>query len=215
MIRRSILLFFPIGDGLPPRWENGGHCGYLGPRPNPHSRPKWSKGLEGKRPRHRLPRECQANPPFGYLKGASPEISRPMDAQLVVRPGAWDIIAWMARLSQRPTFPRCNPPRQSCQPGFYITNRNLFISKLCRLRRDRKVFPMSSLSGKRLYTRETNPPFRNKSQPLLPLREEIVHSPKKLDLLSPSIKGKRLRLEKVRIPNRRNTFFYARFPKRG
>ena len=72
---------------------------------------------------------------------------------------------------------------------------------------------MSSLSRKRLYTRETNPPFCNKSQPLLPLREEIVHPPEKLDLLSPSIKGKRLRLEKVRIPNRRNTFLTLVFLK--
>ena len=70
---------------------------------------------------------------------------------------------------------------------------------------------MSSLSGNRLYTRETNPPFRNKSQPLLPLREESVHSPKKLDLLSPSITGKRLISEKVHIPNQRNTFLTVVF----
>ena len=121
----------------------------------------------------------------------------------------------MSRLSQRPTFPSGNPPGQSFQPGFYLTNKNSFMSSLRRLPRDRKVFPILSLSGKRLYTRETNPPFRNKSQPLLPLREEIVHPPKKLDLLSPSIKRKRLRPEKVRIPNRRNTFLTLVFPKKA
>ena len=58
-----------------------------------------------------------------------------------------------------------------------------------------------SLSGKQLYTRETNPTFRNKSQLPLPLGEEIVHPPKKLDLLSFSIKGKQMTPKKVRIPN--------------
>ena len=60
---------------------------------------------------------------------------------------------------------------------------------------------MASLSGKQLHIRERNPHFRNKSQLLLPLGEEIVHSPEKLDLLSSSIKGKRIRPKKVRIPN--------------
>ena len=60
---------------------------------------------------------------------------------------------------------------------------------------------MESLPRKQLHIRETNPPFRNKSQLLLPLGEEIVHSPEKLDLLSSSIKGKRIRPKKVRILN--------------
>ena len=60
---------------------------------------------------------------------------------------------------------------------------------------------MASLSRKQLHIRETNPHFRNKSQLLLPLGEEIVHSPEKLDLLSFSIKGKRIRPKKVCILN--------------
>ena len=56
---------------------------------------------------------------------------------------------------------------------------------------------MASLSGKQLHIRETNPSFRNKSQLLLPLGEEIVHPLEKLDLLSPFIKGKRIRPKKV------------------
>ena len=65
---------------------------------------------------------------------------------------------------------------------------------------------MASLSRKQLHIRETNPPFRNKSQLLLPLGGEIVHSPKKLDLLSSSIQGKRIR-PKLTLPSerRRNT----------
>ena len=55
---------------------------------------------------------------------------------------------------------------------------------------------MASLSGNKLHIRETNPHFRNKSQLLLPLGEEIVYPPEKLDLLSPSIKGKRIRPKK-------------------
>ena len=60
---------------------------------------------------------------------------------------------------------------------------------------------MATLSGNQLHIRETNPPFRNKSQLLLPLTEEIVNSPEKLDLLSSSIKGKQIRPKKVRILN--------------
>ena len=66
---------------------------------------------------------------------------------------------------------------------------------------------MVSLSGMQLHIREVNPPFRNKSQLLLPLGEEIVHPPEKLDLLSPSIKGKRIRPKKVRIPNLKDSHF--------
>ena len=47
-------------------------CEYLGSRPNPHSGPNWSKVLEGKRPRPRLPHECRTNPPSGYFKGIKP-----------------------------------------------------------------------------------------------------------------------------------------------
>ena len=66
---------------------------------------------------------------------------------------------------------------------------------------------MASLSGMQLHIREANPPFRNKSQLLLPLGEEIIHPPEKLDLLSPSIKGKQIRPKKVRIPNLKDSRF--------
>ena len=49
-----------------------GGCGYLGPRPNPHSRPNWSKDLEGKRPNPQLPHEYLTNPQSGYFKGIKP-----------------------------------------------------------------------------------------------------------------------------------------------
>ena len=60
---------------------------------------------------------------------------------------------------------------------------------------------MASISGKQLHIRETNPTFRNKGQLPLPLGEEIVHPPIKLDLLSLSIKGKQIAPKKVRILN--------------
>ena len=66
---------------------------------------------------------------------------------------------------------------------------------------------MASLSGKQLHIRETNPTFRNKGQLPLPLGEEIVHPPTKLDLLSASIKGKQMATKKVRILNRKNSRF--------
>ena len=66
---------------------------------------------------------------------------------------------------------------------------------------------MASISGKQLHIRETNPSFRNKSLLLLLLGEEIVHLPEKLDLLSPSIKRKRIRPKKVRILNPKSSHF--------
>ena len=122
-----LFLFLPFQ--MTSYFSSNKKCGYLGPRPNPHSRPKWSKGLKGKRPRPRLPHECQADPPSRYLKGVSLEISRPMDARLVVRPGAWGYHSSDGSFISEAYFPERQSSRAKLPAGF-LSYKQKFIYEL-------------------------------------------------------------------------------------
>ena len=131
-------------------------CGYLGPRPNPHSGPNRSKGLKGKRPRHRLASECRADPP-DVARGISSDISRPMSARLIFRPGAWGFHSPDGLLSSDVYFPERQFSQAKLPAGFLSYKRKFTHKLTSSLRRNRKALSIVSLFGKQLYTRETNP----------------------------------------------------------
>ena len=92
-------------------------------------------------------------------RGLSPYISRPMDARLTFRPGAWGLHGPEGLTL---TFPSGNSPKLSWPPDFYLTSESSFMNRLRRSRRNREVLSNGVPIWKAVTYKGNKSPFPKK-----------------------------------------------------